>query len=120
MGIPVEVLQIANLERNNSPSLLERKDRQPAVTLTADALGRPSGTVADDVVAYIKKNPLPNGIQNDLGAVILKDKMIVLGLWVLFCDFLLLIYLIMVALYDSYIYPFVALFAIPVAAIGAF
>jgi HAE1 family hydrophobic/amphiphilic exporter-1 len=32
----------------------------------------------------------------------------------------LLIYLIMVALYDSYIYPFVALFAIPVAAIGAF
>jgi HAE1 family hydrophobic/amphiphilic exporter-1 len=26
----------------------------------------------------------------------------------------------MVALYDSYIYPFVALFAIPVAAIGAF
>jgi HAE1 family hydrophobic/amphiphilic exporter-1 len=32
----------------------------------------------------------------------------------------LLIYLIMIALYDSYIYPFVALFAIPMAAIGAF
>jgi len=32
----------------------------------------------------------------------------------------ILIYLIMVALYDSYIYPFVALFGIPVAAIGAF
>lgn len=32
----------------------------------------------------------------------------------------LLIYLIMVALYDSFIYPMVALFAIPVAAIGAF
>ena len=33
---------------------------------------------------------------------------------------IILMYLIMVALYDSYIYPFVALFAIPVAAIGAF
>jgi hypothetical protein len=32
----------------------------------------------------------------------------------------LLIYLIMVALYDSFVYPFVALFSIPVAAIGAF
>jgi len=59
MGIPVEVSQFANVEHDNSPSLLERKDRQPAVTLTADALGRPSGTVADDVVAYLKENPLP-------------------------------------------------------------
>jgi HAE1 family hydrophobic/amphiphilic exporter-1 len=31
-----------------------------------------------------------------------------------------LIYLIMVALYDSFVYPFVVLFSIPVAAIGAF
>ncbi|HET8964558.1 MAG TPA: efflux RND transporter permease subunit, partial [Chitinophagales bacterium] len=62
MGIPIEVSQFATIERDNSPSLLERKDRQPAVTLTADALGRPSGTVADDVVAYLKNNPLPNGI----------------------------------------------------------
>lgn len=32
----------------------------------------------------------------------------------------ILIYLIMVALYDSFVYPFVVLFSIPVAAIGAF
>ena len=32
----------------------------------------------------------------------------------------ILIYLIMIALYDSYVYPFVALFAIPMASIGAF
>jgi HAE1 family hydrophobic/amphiphilic exporter-1 len=32
----------------------------------------------------------------------------------------LLIYLIMVALYDSFVYPFVVLFSIPVAVIGAF
>jgi HAE1 family hydrophobic/amphiphilic exporter-1 len=55
MGVPVEVSQFANVEQDNSPSLLERKDRQAAVTLTADALGRPSGSVADDVVSYLKK-----------------------------------------------------------------
>ena len=58
-----ELSQVATIEKDNSPSLLERKDRQPAVTLTADALGRPSGTVADDVVAYVKNNPLPDGIK---------------------------------------------------------
>jgi len=120
MGVPIEVSQIANIERDNSPSLLERKDRQPAVTLTADALGRPSGTVADEVVAYIKNNPLPDGISMTWGSDIKRqnDSFGALGS-VLMISFLL-IYLIMVALYDSYIYPFVALFAIPVAAIGAF
>ncbi len=120
MGIPIETSQFADIERDNSPSLLERKDRQPAVTLTADALGRPSGTVADDVVAYLKNNPLPNGIQMTWGSDIKRqnDSFGALGS-VLLISFLL-IYLIMVALYDSFIYPFVALFAIPVAAIGAF
>ncbi len=120
MGIPVEVAQIADIVRDNSPSLLERKDRQPAVTLTADALGRPSGTVADEVVTYVKNNPLPDGISMAWGSDIKRqnDSFGALGS-VLLISFLL-IYLIMVALYDSYIYPFVALFAIPLAAIGAF
>ena len=120
MGIPVDVSQFASVEQDNSPSLLERKDRQPAVTLTADALGRPSGTVADDVVAYLKENPLPNGIQMTWGSDIKRqdDSFGALGS-VLLISFLL-IYLIMVALYDSFVYPFVVLFSIPVAAIGAF
>lgn len=120
MGLPVEVSQFATVQKDNSPSLLERKDRQPAVTLTADALGRPSGTVADDVVAYFKENPLPNGIQMTWGSDIKRqnDSFGALGS-VLLISFLL-IYLIMVALYDSFVYPFVVLFSIPVAAIGAF
>jgi len=120
MGLPIEVSQFASVERDNSPSLLERKDRQPAVTLTSDALGRPSGTVADDVVAYLKNNPLPEGIQMTWGSDIKRqnDSFGALGS-VLLISFLL-IYLIMVALYDNFIYPFVVLFSIPVAAIGAF
>ncbi|MCU0359570.1 MAG: efflux RND transporter permease subunit [Bacteroidia bacterium] len=120
MGLPIEVDQFARVERDNSPSLLERKDRQPAITLTADALGRPSGTVADDVVNYLKENPLPNEIQMTWGSDIKRqnDSFGALGS-VLLISFLL-IYLIMVALYDSFVYPFVVLFSIPVAAIGAF
>jgi len=120
MGIPIDLSQFATIERDNSPSLLERKDRQPAVTLTSDALGRPSGTVADEVVAYIFKNPLPDGIEMTWGSDIKRqnDSFGALGS-VLLISFLL-IYLIMVALYDSFVYPFVVLFSIPVAAIGAF
>lgn len=119
-GIPVKVSQFAEVVQDNSPSLLERKDRQAAITLTSDALGRPSGTVADDVVAYLKENPLPDGIEMTWGSDIKRqnDSFGALGS-VLLISFLL-IYLVMVALYDSFVYPFVVLFSIPVAVIGAF
>jgi HAE1 family hydrophobic/amphiphilic exporter-1 len=118
--VPVQVAQFATVVQDKTPSLLERKDRQPAITITADALGRPSGTVADDVVTYLKNNPLPEGVQITWGSDIKRqnDSFGALGS-VLGISFLL-IYLIMVALYDSFVYPFVALFSIPVAAIGAF
>ncbi|HOO09758.1 MAG TPA: efflux RND transporter permease subunit, partial [Cyclobacteriaceae bacterium] len=119
-GIPIEVSQFAEVVQNNSPSLLERLNRQPAITLTGDALGRPSGTVADEVVAYLSENPLPAGIEMAWGSDIKRqnDSFGALGS-VLIVSFIL-IYLIMVALYDSFIYPFVVLFSIPVATIGAF
>lgn len=120
MGMPVKIAQFARVEQDNSPALLERKDRQPAITLTADALGRPSGTVADEVVAKLKENRLSDGIQMTWGSDIKRqnDSFGALGS-VLLVSFLL-IYLIMVALYDSFVYPLVVLFSIPVAAIGAF
>jgi hydrophobic/amphiphilic exporter-1 (mainly G- bacteria), HAE1 family len=119
-GVAVQVKQFAKVERNSSPSQLERKDRQPSVTLTSEALGRPSGTVADDVVNYLKEKPLPEGVQMTWGSDIKRqqDSFGALGS-VLLISFIL-IYLIMVALYDSFVYPFVVLFSIPVAAIGAF
>ncbi|MCC6413591.1 MAG: efflux RND transporter permease subunit [Saprospiraceae bacterium] len=119
-GIPVQVAQFAQVVKDRTPSLLERKDRQPAVTLTADALGRPSGTVADEVVAYLKKNPLPEGMSLTWGSDIKRQNDSFGALGSVLAISFLLIYLIMVALYDSFVYPFVALFSIPVAAIGAF
>src|SRR5690554_697623 len=119
-GMPIEVKQFAKVEKNSSPSLLERKDRQPAVTITANALGKPSGTVADEVVAYVKEHPLPAGIEMTWGSDVKRQNDSFGALANVLLISFLLIYLILVALYDSYVYPFVVLFSIPVAIIGAF
>ena len=120
MNIPVEVSQFAQVRQENSPSLLERLNRQPSVTLTSESLGRPSGTLADDVISYLKTRPLPDGIELVWGADIKTQNESFRALASVLLISFILIYLIMVALYDNYIYPFVALFAIPMAAIGAF
>ncbi len=119
-NIPVEVSQFAAVKQDNSPSLLERLDRQPSVTLTAESFGRPSGTLADDVISYLKTKPLPADVKLTWGGDIKTQNESFGALGSVLLISFLLIYLIMVALYDNYIYPFVALFSIPVASIGAF
>ena len=120
MNLPISVSQFAEVKQDNSPSLLERLDRQPSVTLTAESFGRPSGTLADDVIAYLESQPLPENVKLTWGADIKTQNESFGALGSVLMISFILIYLIMVALYDSYIYPFVALFGIPVAAIGAF
>ena len=120
MNIPIEVLQFAEVKQENSPSLLERKDRQQSITLTAESFGRPSGSLADDVKAYIKTKPLPEGVQFTWGGDIKTQNESFGALGSVLLISFILIYLILIALYDSYIYPMVVLFSIPVAAIGAF
>ncbi|MDX9694454.1 MAG: efflux RND transporter permease subunit [Bacteroidales bacterium] len=120
MNIPIELSQFADIKQDNSPSLLERLDRQPSVTLTAESFGRPSGTLADDVIKYLKTKPLPDDIKLTWGADIKTQNESFGALGSVLIISFILIYLIMVALYDNYIYPLVALFAIPVSAIGAF
>ncbi len=118
-GNPVKVSQFASIEQDKSPSMLERMNRLPSITITADALGRPSGSVADDFKTYIKTHPLPEGIEMAWGSDI-KKQMDSFGAManVLLISFIL-IYLILVALYDDFIYPIVVMFAIPAAIIGA-
>ena len=118
-GIAVQVKQFAKVTQDKSPSMLERMNRLPSITITADALGRPSGSVADDFKSYVKTHPLPEGIEMNWGSDI-KKQIDSFGAManVLLISFIL-IYLILVALYDSFIYPLVVMFAIPAAIIGA-
>jgi HAE1 family hydrophobic/amphiphilic exporter-1 len=120
MNIPVEVSQFAEVRQDNSPSLLERLDRQPSVTITSESFGRPSGTLADEAIGFLKTQPLAEGVKLTWGADIKTQDESFGALGSVLIISFILIYLIMVALYDSYIYPFVALFAIPMAGVGAF
>lgn len=119
MGQVSELGQFAEIRHGQVPAVLERRDRQPAITLTAEALGRPSGSVADEVVAHIREHPLPEGVQMHWGSDIKRQNDSFGALGAVLAISFLLIYLILVALYDHYIHPLVVLTAVPLAIIGA-
>jgi HAE1 family hydrophobic/amphiphilic exporter-1 len=118
-GQLIKLAQFASITQSTSPSVLERKDRRGSVTVTSYNLGRGSGTVAQDIDKQLKMNPLPAGIDLKWGGDIKRQNESFGAMGLALLASLVLVYLIMVALYDNYIYPFVVLFSIPVAMIGA-
>ncbi|MEK6480063.1 efflux RND transporter permease subunit [Catalinimonas sp. 4WD22] len=119
-GNTVKLSQFASVSQATGPSVLERKDRRPSVTVTSFALGVPSGTLSQDIEAQMLQADFMDGIDYVWGGDIKQQKESFGALGAAFGISLILIYLILVALYDNFIYPFVVLFSIPVALIGSF
>lgn len=111
--------QFAEVGSGQSESVLQRSDRLNSITVQSNVVGRPTGTVASDIKEKVKGVAIPEGIVIEyLGDV--KNQGDAFGsLGLALITAIVLVYLIMVALYESAIYPFVVLFSIPVALIGA-
>ncbi len=118
-GAPIKLSQFASVSQTNGPSVLERKDRRPSVTVTSFALGVPNGTLAQAIDEQMAQAAFMRSIEYEWGGEI-KDQNESFGaLGGAFGISLILIYLVLVALYDDFIDPLVVLLSIPVALIGS-
>jgi HAE1 family hydrophobic/amphiphilic exporter-1 len=118
-GQTFELSQFATIREGMGESVLQRIDRLSSITINSQVVGRPSGSIGADIQAQMAKVKLPEGISIEYRGD-LKNQADAFGsLGVALLLGIVLIYLIMVALYESTIYPFVVLFSIPVALVGA-
>lgn len=118
-GQNIKLHQFAVIAYGSGPSLLERRDKSPSVTVQAQAIGRPSGSIAQEWeekfiqldrkpgVDYIWAGDMENQSEGfgTLGIALLAA--------------IVLVYLVMVALYDSFSRPFIVIFSVPLSFIGA-
>ncbi|MBX2971514.1 MAG: efflux RND transporter permease subunit [Flavobacteriales bacterium] len=119
-GATVRLDQLADVYETVASSVLQRTDRLNSITVNSAVVGRPSGTIVAEIQAALAKERMPAGItvqylgdaKNQGDAFGSLGIALVLGI--------LLVYLIMVALYENALYPFVVLFSIPVSLVGAF
>jgi len=114
----IRLSQFADIEQGSGPSVLERRDKSPSVTVKSQVIGRPVGDVATEWEAVFSQIERPAGVsyiwEGDIGMQ--QEGFGTLGISLLAA--IILVYLVMVALYNSYIHPFVVLFSIPLALIG--
>ena len=118
-GEQIRLSQFANIKESSGPSQLERRDKSTSVTVQAQTVGRPTGTVAAEWQAAFDKLNKPSGV-NYVWSGDMENQSEGFGsLGIALLAAIILVYLIMVALYNSFVYPFVVLFSIPLSIIGA-
>jgi HAE1 family hydrophobic/amphiphilic exporter-1 len=118
-GEKILLSQFAEVKEGSGPSRLERRDKSTSVTIEAQSVGRPSGDVATEWGNAVNQLKRPEGV-NFLWSGNIEMQQDGFGtLGIALITAILLVYLILVALYDSFVYPLVVLFSIPLAIIGA-
>ena len=122
-GDLVKLGQFVTFEQDRGYTMLQRKDRNNSVWVKAQTIGRPVGSIGQDIeriMTNMKKNGLmPPTMTYAYESDLKRQGESFSTLLMAFLVAIIFVYLIMVALYDSYVWPMVVMFSIPLAIIGA-
>jgi HAE1 family hydrophobic/amphiphilic exporter-1 len=119
-GQLVKLGQFAKVTQSEGATKLERRDRVSSVKISSQVAGVPSGTVGAELTEKINQLDLPEQVTIAYEGQMKNQSEGFGSLGLALIASILLIYLIMVALYDSYVYPLVVMFSLPMALIGSF
>ncbi len=119
-GASIPFSDFSKIEETFVGSSLERINRAPSITIKSQVIGRPSGTVSNILQSKIQALNLSPDINLIWGGATKRTRDGLLSLTIAFVISVMLIYFVLVALYDSFSYPWVVLLSIPLAVIGAF
>ncbi|MDR0516672.1 MAG: efflux RND transporter permease subunit, partial [Fibromonadaceae bacterium] len=106
LGAPVKLKQIANISEGTGPNQMERYGRIPSITLMGNIEGRSMGDIGNDVKAKLaeKLKDKPDITYKEEGGMKqMADSFS--ALFIALITSIFLVYLVMVALYESYLYP---------------
>ncbi|MBV9328306.1 MAG: efflux RND transporter permease subunit [Chloroflexi bacterium] len=111
--------QVATIGYGTGPVSIQRVDRNRTMTISGTATGRSLGDVANDVSAAMKLMSLPAGYSWSIrgGVQQLNNSFATLGQALILS--VLLEYMLLVALYESWFYPIVLILGVPLGITGA-
>ena len=115
----IKLYQFATVAESSGPSVLERRDKSASVTVQGQSVGRPTGTIATKWEEQFSKLERPQSVNYTWGGDMENQSEGFGSLGFGLLAAIILVYLVMVGLYDSFVHPFVVLFSIPLSFIGA-
>jgi HAE1 family hydrophobic/amphiphilic exporter-1 len=115
--VPLRSLTVS--KPGTGPVVIERRGQERAVTVQAGINGtRDFGSIAADVEHLLAATHIPQGFQTKIGGEREEQQQSNQNMLLTIVLAILLVYMIMAALFESLLHPFVILFTVPFAVIG--
>jgi len=116
---PVPLESVADVVATTGPSEIHRVDQVRVAIVSANLRYGDLGTAVEDVRAMVAENPLGAGVGMRIGGQGEELEASVNSLLFAFGLAIFLVYLVMASQFESLLHPFVILFTIPLAIVGA-
>jgi HAE1 family hydrophobic/amphiphilic exporter-1 len=117
-GEPVVLRNVVTVEPRKGPVLIERKNQERVVNITAEVSGRDMGSVLSELRERLQQVPVPPDFAIGFGGDYEEQQKSFRDLLLSFILALVLVYMVMACQYESLRDPFVVMFSVPLAAIG--
>lgn len=118
-GQIIKLSQVAEITEGESPATLIRYNKLPAVRISGNMIGKTIGTIGDELMERMSKIEKPIGVDVVYSGDIERQSESFSSMGIALLASIIFMYLIMVALYDSYVYPMVVMLSLPLSIIGA-
>ncbi len=118
-GQPIRLVTVADIKVDRGPAEIHRVQQQRAAIVSADLQGRSLGSVVNDIHAMLAADPPPAGITAELGGQNEEMQVSYRSLRFAIALAIFLVYLVMAATFESLVHPFIVLFSVPLALVGA-
>lgn len=118
-GEKVPLHAVASIDRDQGPNQIRRADRLREVTVRASILDRDLGSITNEIEEILRAEiTLPAGYRISFGGQNeqMQDAFFKLGGAIALA--VVLVYMVMAARFESFFYPFIIMFSVPVTVIG--
>jgi HAE1 family hydrophobic/amphiphilic exporter-1 len=117
-GEQVALRNLVSTETGRGPAIIERKDQQRLVSVTANVADRDLGSVAADIRARLVAIPRPVGYDLNIAGHYEEQEKAFHELVLSLLLALVLVYMVLASQYESLRDPLVVMLSVPVAAVG--
>ena len=117
-GDQVPLSLISDMEEGIGRLEIKREMRQRAVYVTVDNYGVSLGEAANIVEKELDKITLPDGVNLEIGGQVAEQEEAFEDMYLIFAIGLVLVFMVMASLFESFKNPFLIIFTIPLSIIG--
>jgi HAE1 family hydrophobic/amphiphilic exporter-1 len=118
LGAQIPLKEIAQVYEGKELIKIEHEDQSRVAIITANTVNRDVGSIVNEIKDKLSTYRLSSGYSIEYGGSYkqMKETFRTLGMALILA--ILLVYMIMASQFESFVYPFVAMFEIPLAFIG--